>query len=166
MTIFDIFLLFTPKKPSFLSIIISFYTRIFTPELRGRRKGERPARPPRLTSYYPDLHGAASEGSGGGVISSSGLGHYNDSDLISPTRTQFPGPGATSMRPPVTPGATTPVSISSSGQGRIIPFPVSGQPRALHQQQAGQGPPHRRQVLKVRARIIILNHPPVWEAPK
>merc|ERR550532_2433494 len=40
-------------------------------ETRGRRKGERPARPPRLTSYYPDLHGAASEGSGGGVISSS-----------------------------------------------------------------------------------------------
>ena len=47
-----------------------------------------PARPPRLTSYYPELR---QEGSGGGEDLISSLGHYNDSDLISPTRTLYPG---------------------------------------------------------------------------
>ena len=99
-------------------------------ENRGRRqKGERPARPPRLSSYYPDLHNSASEGSGGGdeggFISS--LGHYNDSDLISPTRTQqFPGAGATSMVPPSTPYvSTTPINHEPFINSRLDKVPLT-----------------------------------------
>ena len=65
-----------------------------------------PARPPRLNSYYPDLR---QEGSGGGEsFINTGLGHYNDSDLISPTRAHnfpgqmtslVPGPGQSSQSP-------------------------------------------------------------------
>merc|ERR1719232_2276973 len=66
------------------------------------RKG--PARPPRLTSYYPDLR---QEGSGGGEDFISTIGkQYNDSDLISPTKTQYPGV-MTSMIPPDTPHFST-----------------------------------------------------------
>ena len=57
-----------------------------------------PARPPHLSSYYPDMRGAG-EGSGGGEDLMSSLGHYNDSDLISPTRTQWPGGAVTSLVP-------------------------------------------------------------------
>ena len=96
-------------------------------ENRGRRqKGERPARPPRLSSYYPDLHHSASEGSGGGdeggFISS--LGHYNDSDLISPTRThQFPGAGATSLAPPYV--STSPINHEPFINSRLDKVPLT-----------------------------------------
>lgn len=70
------------------------------------RPAQGPNRPPRLNSYYPDLR---QEGSGGGEsYISTGLGHYNDSDLISPTRAHnfpgqvtslVPGPGQSSKSP-------------------------------------------------------------------
>ena len=62
-----------------------------------------PARPPRLNSYYPDLR---TEGSGGEESFISSLGQYNDSDLISPTRShQFPGQPSSLV--PVTPHLTS-----------------------------------------------------------
>ena len=62
-----------------------------------------PARPPRLNSYYPDLR---TEGSGGGESFISSLGHYNDSDLIAPTRSQQV-PGQPTSLVPVTPRLTS-----------------------------------------------------------
>ena len=62
---------------------------------------EVPARPPRLSSYYPDLKG---EGSGDGDFIST-IREFNDSDLIAPTRTQYSGP-TSSLTPAIPPDQT------------------------------------------------------------
>jgi len=80
-----------------------------------------PARPPRLTSYYPDLR---QEGSGGGEDLISSLGHYNDSDLISPTRTLYPGDVRTSMVPPTPNMATSPPNHEPFVGNRLDKVPL------------------------------------------
>jgi len=69
----------------------------------GKDATRGPARPPRLNSYYPDLR---TEGSGGGDPIISSFGHYNDSDLISPTRSHGVA-GQPSSLLPVTPHFTS-----------------------------------------------------------
>lgn len=65
---------------------------------------EGPARPPRLSSYYPDLKG---EGSGDGDFISTSR-DFNESDLIAPTRTQYSAP--TSSLTPAIPPEQTPAT--------------------------------------------------------
>ena len=78
-----------------------------TPGLRSSQPGVRatrgPARPSRLNSYYPDLR---TEGSGGGEEVISSIGYHEDSDLISPTRSQHL-PGQPSSLGPVMPHQTS-----------------------------------------------------------
>ena len=74
------------------------------PGVRATRGPAQPARPSRLNSYYPDLR---TEGSGGGEEVISSIGYHEDSDLISPTRSQHL-PGQPSSLGPVLPHQTSP----------------------------------------------------------
>lgn len=73
------------------------------PGVRATRGPAQPARPSRLNSYYPDLR---TEGSGGGDSVISSIGYHEDSDLISPTRSQDL-PGQPSSLVPVSPHQTS-----------------------------------------------------------
>jgi len=81
---------------------------------------EGPARPPRLSSYYPDLKG---EGSGAGDFIST-VRDFNDSDLIAPTRTQYSGP-TSSLTPAIPPDQTPATNHEPFINSRLDKVPLT-----------------------------------------
>ena len=81
---------------------------------------EGPARPPRLSSYYPDLKG---EGSGDGDFISTSR-DFNESDLIAPTRTQYSAP-TSSLTPAIPPDQTPATNHEPFINSRLDKVPLT-----------------------------------------
>jgi len=104
-----------PVSPS-----TGFFTPTTSRSLPHSSTPEGPARPPRLSSYYPDITG---EGSGGGNFIST-VRDFNESDLIAPTKTQYSAP-TSSLTPAIPPDQTPATNHEPFINSRLDKVPLT-----------------------------------------